>query len=115
MNTLAVEIGIPLARSVNVTRLALEVDLSDGRTIAVPLAWYPRLVHGTSRERRQWRLIARGRGIHWPALDEDISVEGLIAGRPSGESQSSFKRWLSSRSSRLTARSAATRRKRHAR
>ena len=115
MSTSAIEIEIPLAKSVNVTNDTLEVDLSDGRTISVPLAWYPRLVHATPNERREWRLMAQGRGIHWKSVDEDISVEGLLAGRPSGESQVSFKKWLSSRPSRLTTRSTATRRKRRAR
>jgi hypothetical protein len=79
---------------------ALSVDLVDGRTVVVPLEWYPRLLHGTRRERNHWRLIGRGVGIHWPDLDEDISIEGLLAGRPSGESQRSFKRWLDNRMSR---------------
>jgi hypothetical protein len=112
MSISTAEIEIPVARSARITSDTLHVDLSDGRTISVPLAWYPRLAHATTEERRNWRLIAHGRGIHWESLDEDISVEGLLAGRASGESQSSFKRWLDSRSSRLTPRSARTRRKR---
>lgn len=89
------------ARAVNVkvSRQALAVDLSDGRTVLVPLAWYPRLLHGTSQERNHWRLIGMGEGVHWPDLDEDISVEGILAGLPSGESQTSFKNWLARRSS----------------
>ena len=79
----------PVVR-VAVTKDALAVDLADGRTVIAPLAWYPRLLHATSDERKRWRLIGRGEGIHWPDLDEDISVEGLLAGRPSGESQRSF-------------------------
>jgi hypothetical protein len=75
----------------------LTVDLEDGRTLTVPVGWYPRLAHGTPVERRRWRLIEGGTGIHWPGLDEDVSVEGLLAGRPSGESQSSFRRWLAER------------------
>ncbi len=85
------------ALQVSVTNEELAVDLADGRTVVVPLAWYPRLVHGTRQERNRWRLIGRGVGIHWPDLDEDISVEGLLAGRPSGESQRSLKRWLEGR------------------
>jgi hypothetical protein len=85
------------ALQVSVTDDELAVDLADGRTVVVPLAWYPRLVHGTRQERNRWRLIGRGVGIHWPDLDEDISVEGLLAGRPSGESQRSLKRWLEGR------------------
>jgi hypothetical protein len=76
----------------------LTVELADGRILSVPLAWFPRLSHGTTEERSSWRLIGSGRGIHWPQLDEDISVEGLLAGRPSSESQTSFKKWLDARS-----------------
>jgi hypothetical protein len=75
----------------------LSVELADGRTIAVPVAWYPRLAHGTADERASWRLIGGGQGIHWPALDEDISVANLLAGQPSAESQRSFKKWLAGR------------------
>jgi len=88
---------IPAATEVAVTDDTLTVDLSDGRSISVPLAWYPRLLQGTAEERRNWRLIGRGEGIHWPDLDEDVSVEGLIAGRPSGESQQSLMKWLQRR------------------
>ena len=88
---------VPEAERVEVTDDALMADLSNGRTISVPLAWYPRLVHATPAERRNWRLIGVGQGIHWPDLDEDISVEGLLAGRPSGENQKSLKRWLEAR------------------
>ena len=87
----------PVATGASVTDEALVVELSDGRSVSVPLAWYPRLLHGTAPERGRWELIGRGEGIHWPDLDEDISVEGLLAGRPSGESQRSLKRWLASR------------------
>ena len=97
MTISTVEMEIPNAERVIVTDDSLSVDLSDGRTLLVPLAWFPRLVHGTSEERANWRLIGRGQGIHWEDLDEDISVEGLLAGRPSGESQASFKHWLDAR------------------
>lgn len=83
--------------SVSVTDDTLSVELSGGRMIAVPLEWFPRLLHGTQDERANWRLIGRGEGIHWEDLDEDISVEGLIKGKPSGESQVSFKQWLEKR------------------
>lgn len=86
------------AQNVQVTDDALIVDLSDGRTVSVPLAWFPRLLHGRPEERSKWRLIGDGEGIHWPDLDEDISVENLILGKPSGESQTSFKKWLEKRS-----------------
>ncbi len=100
MNILAVEIEIPHAVDVRVTEDTLSIDLSDGRTISVPLGWYPRLEHATSEERANWRLIGKGQGIHWTDIDEDISVEGLLAGKPSGESQDSFRGWLQGRASR---------------
>ena len=102
MSTLAIEIEVPCAENVTVSEDTLSVDLSDGRTISVPIAWYPRLSHSTAKERISWRLIGRGHGIHWEDIDEDISIEGLLAGKPSGESQKSFKKWLSSRKSCLT-------------
>lgn len=100
MNTSGVDLEVPRAEAVTVTQDALVVELSDGRTISVPLAWYPRLLHATLDERNKWRLIGKGHGIHWEDLDEDISVEGLLAGKPSGESQVSFKKWLQSRTAR---------------
>ena len=97
MSTSTTEIRPARAESVEVTEDSLTVNLEDGRTVIVPTGWYPRLQHATPRERNHWRLIGRGLGIHWPDLDEDISVENLLAGHPSGESQASFKRWLSQR------------------
>jgi hypothetical protein len=97
MSSSLTEINVPAATTVVVTDDTLTVDLSDGRSISVPLAWYPRLAHGSPKERDEWCLIGRGEGIHWPALDEDISVEALVAGRPSGESQQSFAKWLHAR------------------
>ncbi len=99
MNILATEKQIPNAIAINVTQDTLSVDLSDGRTISVPLAWFPRLVHANKEERNNWRLIGKGEGIHWEDIDEDISVEGLLAGKPSGESQESLKKWLKKRDS----------------
>ena len=98
MSSSTFDIQIPSAVRVEVNDEALSVDLSDGRTISVPLGWFPRLSHGTSDERNKWRLIAGGRGIHWSELDEDISIENLLKGKPSGESQASFKKWLDLRS-----------------
>lgn len=105
MNISSIEIEIPVAEDVKVTKDTLSVDLSDGRTISVPLEWFPRLLHATSQERNNWRLIGKGQGIHWEDIDEDVSIEGLIAGRPSGESQISFKKWIKQRQSRLTSKS----------
>ena len=76
---------------------SLSVELADGRTIAAPLAWYPRLANATAEERGLWRLLGGGRGIHWPALDGDVSIANLLAGQASAESQSSFKKWLAAR------------------
>jgi hypothetical protein len=61
------------------------------------VTWYPRLLHGSPTERNHWVIIGGGEGVHWPDLDEDISVEGLLAGLPSGESQASLTRWLAAR------------------
>ena len=102
MTTSAIKIEVPKAESVTITEDTLSVELSDGRTLSVPLAGFPRLVHATPEERNHWRLVGQGQGIHWVDIDEDISVEGLLAGKPSAESRASFKKWLSQRSSRLT-------------
>jgi hypothetical protein len=97
MTTSAPEATLPLATAVVVTDDTLTVDLADGRSVSVPLDWYPRLLHSTLNERQRWQLIARGEGIHWPDIDEDISVASLIAGRPSAESAASLQRWLAGR------------------
>ncbi len=94
MNVSTLKVSVPEAMTIEVTDDTLSAELSDGRTVLVPLSWYPRLIHATLEERNNWRLIGAGEGIHWPDLDEDISVEMLLGGWPSGESQSSFKRWL---------------------
>jgi hypothetical protein len=80
-----------------VTDDTLTIDLSDGRTVSVPLAWYPRLLNATVQERSNWKLMALGEGMHWPDVDEDISVSSIIAGRPSAESAASLQRWLAAR------------------
>jgi len=92
-----IDISETCAQRVSLTEDALVVDLVDGRTITIPLTWYPRLAHGSQAERAHCRLIGEGEGIHWPDLDEDISVEGLLAGRRSGETQASLRRWFESR------------------
>jgi hypothetical protein len=97
MSILADELATVAAQSVQVSDASLSVTLSDGRTLTVPLDWFPRLLAGSEKERRTWRLIGEGEGIHWPDLDEDISVRNLLLGRRSGESQSSFQRWLGQR------------------
>ena len=97
MTTSPIEHWPAVAQEVRVSADTLTVDLADGRSIAVPLAWYPRLASGTVAERSHWRFVGRGEGIHWPDLDEDISVENLLTGARSGESQRSFKQWLVSR------------------
>ncbi len=91
------EIAIPSAQQVFVSDEALTVELEDGRTLSAPLGWYPRLAHASPEERERWRLIGQGTGIHWDDIDEDISIEGLLLGKRSGESQRSFQRWLAAR------------------
>ena len=98
MSSLVNDLANVLAATVSLTAEEIAVDLQDGRTIIVPLAWFPRLVHATPRERKNWRLIGRGVGIHWPDLDEDISISNLLLGQPSGESQCSLQKWLAGRS-----------------
>jgi hypothetical protein len=87
----------PNAVEVSVTEDDLIVRLADGRRIYVPLAWYPRLFNATERELGHWQIFGDGYAIEWPDLDEHIGIEGLLAGRPSGESPLSLKRWLESR------------------
>jgi Protein of unknown function (DUF2442) len=97
MPTSAVELSLPNIENLTITEETLTVELSDGRTLSVPLAWFPRLSHASPKERSNWRLMGKVHGIHWEDLDEDISLEGLLIGRPSGESQTSFKKWLEGR------------------
>ena len=97
MNSSAVETLEARARKVTVTEEALTADLVDGRTIIVPLLWYPRLWHGTPEERNNFEIFGDGAYIHWPDLDEDLAVAGLLAGRRSGESAQSLKQWLDAR------------------
>ena len=97
MSTSTVEPPSLTAQDVRFSDDDFTVDLSDGRTITIPLAWFPRLCHGSPAERANWRWIGRGIGIHWPELDEDIAVEDLVLGRPSGEGPESLRRWLAGR------------------
>jgi hypothetical protein len=97
MTTLAFDMKSAIATHVVVTDDSLIVDLEDGRTISVPIVWYPRLLHASREERNNWRFVGRGEGIHWPELDEDLSIENILSGKPSGESQQSFNQWLEKR------------------
>ena len=97
MSSSPTDTAVPIATSVGLSADALTAHLVDGRTISVPLEWYPRLLHGTPAERDHWLLQANGRHVHWPDLDEDLSVDGLLAGRASGESDVSFQKWLAAR------------------
>lgn len=85
------------AVQVTITDDTLTVDLEDGRTISVPIVWYPRLAYATAEERINFAIAGGGYGIHWPDLDEDIGVDGLLLGRKSLESPASFARWLAHR------------------
>ena len=100
MATLVVDSSAIKATAIRLTDDTLVVDLADGRSISAPLAWYPRLLHGSLGERANYRLIGSGEGLHWPDLDEDIGVEGILAGRPSGETPASFQKWLESRAAK---------------
>lgn len=97
MNTSTLEMQCPTAEKVAVSDEWLIVGLSDGRVLSVPLVWYPRLLNGSRAERNRWRLIGKGIGIHWPALDEDLSIEGLLRGTKTGESRESFSKWMATR------------------
>jgi len=97
MNSLAVVEREAAASTIKVTDDELIVSLVDGRVISVPINWYPRLSHGTVEERSHYELMGRGTGIHWPLLDEDISVSGLLKGNPSFESENSLQKWLDER------------------
>lgn len=90
-------LAVPRAVNVTVTDDTLTVDLEDGRTISVPIGWYPRLAHGTPEERANFQISGAGYGIHWPELDEDIGIEGLLLGKKSTESRSAFETWLERR------------------
>lgn len=102
MNSSVVDHAGIQATSIEVSDDTITVQLSDGRTLAAPLVWFPRLLHGTTIERNDYRLIGKGTGIHWPLLDEDISVSNLLEGKRSQESQPSLKKWLAMRTQQIS-------------
>jgi hypothetical protein len=102
MSILTTDLITTRIQNVSTSDDSLTVELTDGRTISVPLGWYPRLFHGAASERSNWRLIGNGEGIHWESLDEDVSIENIILGQPSGESQWSLKKWLEGRNASMT-------------
>lgn len=97
MPSVPVALALPRITNVAVSDDTLSADLEDGRSIAVPIGWYPRLAHGTPAERAHFQISGAGYGIHWPDLDEDIGVEGMVLGKKSAESSSSLERWLQKR------------------
>src|SRR5271169_4732626 len=99
MSNLVIDSAASRATAVRLTEDTLVVDLADGRTVSVPLAWFPRLLQGSPEERANHRFIGEGEGIHWPDLDEDISMENILTGKASGEGSKSLARWLEARSS----------------
>ena len=96
--TTFVEMLVPRVISVSINDDRLTLDLEDGRILSVPILWYPRLAYGTEEERQNFQISGAGFGIHWPQLDEDIGVKGLLMGKKSTESQESFQKWLQKRS-----------------
>jgi hypothetical protein len=100
MTTLVIDSAGSRAMAVRLTEDTLIVDLADGRTVSVPLAWYPRLLRASPVERANHRFIGEGEGIHWPDLDEDVSMENILGGKASGEGSKSLGRWLEARSAK---------------
>lgn len=109
MTTLQIVPANPRALDISVDEDSLTAYLEDGRVISVPTAWYPRLAHAQPDDLRRWKLLGRGHGIHWPELDEDISIDNLVLGQPSGESPQSFSRWLAWYSAKNAGKNAASR------
>jgi hypothetical protein len=95
--SVVVTLSLPRITGVSVTEDTLSVDLEDGRSVSLPIGWYPRLAHGTPVERANVQIAGAGFGLHWPDLDEDIGVEGILLGKRSTESPTSFENWLQSR------------------
>ena len=112
MTTSSLATETAAAKNVRVTDRELVVELRDGRVVSVPLAWYPRLAEGSPRERGRWELLGPGIGVHWPDLDEDISIDGLLQGLPSGESLTSLNEWRAARKRPANRRMQPTRAKR---
>src|SRR5487761_2770162 len=97
MTASSLELDVPPVADVRVGPRRLYFHLTDGRTVSAPTDWFPRLAHGSVRERRNWEIVGAGFGVHWPELDEDISVENLLRGQRSVEHERSFRSWLESR------------------
>jgi hypothetical protein len=91
------ELEVPLVADVCVGPRRLSFHFADGRIVSVPIEWFPRLTHGSKRERRNWELVGAGFGVHWPDLDEDVSVENMLLGQRSVESERSLRAWLDGR------------------
>ena len=98
MSTLEIDIQEARAQDIRVNDDVLAVDLTDGRTIITPLAWFPRLMDGTPQERANFEIIGDGKYIHWVDLDEDLTIAGILAGKRAKENPESLKKWLASRS-----------------
>ena len=94
-------VSVPRIMTVSIDDEQLTLSLEDGRVVSVPLSWYPRLCYGSPEERQHFQISGAGFGIHWPDLDEDIGVEGILLGRKSMESQASFQTWLEERKKEL--------------
>ena len=103
MSTLNLEPSVARVLNLRVSDDALALDLADGRVISAPLVWYPRLLHGNALERGRWEIIGDGEGVHWPLLDEDLSVESILAGRRSAEGTRSLQQWLTAREVKVSA------------
>jgi hypothetical protein len=101
MNPLMLEQD-PVAIGVKFTEACFIVELADGRLLSIPLAWYPRLAHATAQEQANWQFLGDGYAVEWPDRDEHIGVEGLLAGRSSGEREGSFQKWLANRTAPST-------------
>ncbi len=97
MTTLTLETD-PVVVDLTIFENRFVTTFEDGRSLSIPLSWYPRLLHATPQELNSWIILGDGYAIEWPDIDEHIGVEGLLAGKRSGESQKSFEKWLSSRS-----------------